>query len=156
VLLCDVEGYDDDDENEGEDRSAHLVTIDLSLSALANAREMYSRKKKAAEKAIKATDATDKAIEQAKKKNEKKAAKQQLKRKTIYQRRKTMWFEKFHWFITREKYLVLAGKDAQQNETLVKKYLRKGDIYVHADLHGAGNFVLLLIAKIANNNFFGT
>ena len=30
----------------------------------------------------------------------------------------------------------------QQNELLVKRYLRKGDIYVHADLHGASTTIL--------------
>ena len=30
----------------------------------------------------------------------------------------------------------------QQNEMLVKRYLRKGDIYVHADLHGASTTIL--------------
>ncbi|KAF0686277.1 Aste57867_21883 [Aphanomyces stellatus] len=134
VLLCDV---DADDE-----AIAHCVAIDLSLSALANARELYSKKKTAVKKAQKAIEATDKAIEQAVKKHDKKQQQQQLQRKTMYQRRKVMWFEKFHWFITREKYLVLAGKDAQQNETLVKRYLRKGDIYVHADLHGAATCIV--------------
>ncbi|ETV91316.1 hypothetical protein H310_14136 [Aphanomyces invadans] len=134
VLLCDQEAEDE--------AVAHLVSIDLSLSALANARELYSKKKTAVKKAQKAIEATDKAIEQAAKKHDKKQAQQQLQRKTMYQRRKTMWFEKFHWFITREKYLVLAGKDAQQNETLVKRYLRKGDIFVHADLHGAATCIV--------------
>jgi predicted ribosome quality control (RQC) complex YloA/Tae2 family protein len=31
---------------------------------------------------------------------------------------------------------VLSGRDAQQNELLVKRYLRDGDAYVHADLAG--------------------
>jgi predicted ribosome quality control (RQC) complex YloA/Tae2 family protein len=39
-------------------------------------------------------------------------------------------------FITTEGYLVLSGRDAQQNELLVKRYLREGDAYVHADLAG--------------------
>ncbi|CAK4521164.1 unnamed protein product [Aphanomyces euteiches] len=134
VLLCDIEAEDE--------AIAHCVSIDLSLSALANARELYSKKKLASKKAQKAIEATDKAIEQAAKKHDKKQQQQQLQRKTMYQRRKTLWFEKFHWFITREKYLVLAGKDAQQNETLVKRYLRKRDIYVHADLHGAATCIV--------------
>ena len=33
-------------------------------------------------------------------------------------------FEKFHWFISSENFLVLSGRDAQQNELLVKRYLR--------------------------------
>ena len=56
--------------------------------------------------------------------------------------RKAMWFEKFGFFISSEGYLVLAGKDAQQNEILYKTYLKKGDIYIHADLHGAASVVI--------------
>jgi len=37
---------------------------------------------------------------------------------------------------------VIAGKDAQQNETIVKKYLKDGDVYVHADIHGASSCIV--------------
>jgi predicted ribosome quality control (RQC) complex YloA/Tae2 family protein len=56
--------------------------------------------------------------------------------------RRTLWFEKFNWFITSENYLVLSGRDAQQNEVLVKRYLRPCDIYVHADLQGASTCIV--------------
>ena len=36
----------------------------------------------------------------------------------------------------------LGGRDAQQNELIVKRYMREGDIYVHADLHGASSIVI--------------
>ncbi|KAJ7397039.1 Nuclear export mediator factor Nemf [Pitangus sulphuratus] len=51
-------------------------------------------------------------------------------------------FEKFLWFISSENYLVIAGRDQQQNELIVKRYLKPGDIYVHADLHGATSCVI--------------
>jgi len=51
-------------------------------------------------------------------------------------------FEKFHWFITSDNYIVIGGRDAQQNEILVKRYLRPGDAYLHADVHGAPTCVL--------------
>jgi predicted ribosome quality control (RQC) complex YloA/Tae2 family protein len=44
--------------------------------------------------------------------------------------RKVHWFEKFNWFITSENYLVISGRDAQQNELVVKRYMKKGDLYV--------------------------
>ena len=37
---------------------------------------------------------------------------------------------------------MLSGRDAQQNEQLVKKYLRTGDAYVHADMHGASSCIV--------------
>lgn len=35
-------------------------------------------------------------------------------------------FEKFYWFISSENYLVIGGRDQQQNELIVKRYLRPG------------------------------
>jgi hypothetical protein len=37
--------------------------------------------------------------------------------------RKTYWFEKFFWFISTENFLVIAGRDQQQNELIVKRYI---------------------------------
>uniref|UniRef100_A0A452RA05 Ribosome quality control complex subunit NEMF n=1 Tax=Ursus americanus TaxID=9643 RepID=A0A452RA05_URSAM len=51
-------------------------------------------------------------------------------------------FEKFLWFISSENYLIIGGRDQQQNEIIVKRYLTTGDIYVHADLHGATSCVI--------------
>lgn len=48
----------------------------------------------------------------------------------ISRRRQKRWFEKFDWFVTSEDYLVLGGKSGDQNELLVKKYLRRGDVFV--------------------------
>ncbi len=54
-----------------------------------------------------------------------------------YNRRKRYWFERFHWTLTRSGLLVVGGRDASQNELLVRRYLEKGDIFMHADIHGA-------------------
>lgn len=51
-------------------------------------------------------------------------------------------WEKFNWFITSDNYLVIGGRDAQQNEVIVKRYLRPGDAYLHADVHGAASCIL--------------
>ena len=48
----------------------------------------------------------------------------QQKAAVVKQVRKPYWFERFNWFISGENYLVLSGRDAQQNELLVKRYLR--------------------------------
>jgi NFACT protein RNA binding domain len=41
-----------------------------------------------------------------------------------------------------ENYLVLSGRDAQKNELLVKRYLGKGDAYVHGDLNGSPSTIV--------------
>jgi hypothetical protein len=40
--------------------------------------------------------------------------------------RKPAWYERFHWFISSENYLIISGRDAQQNELIVKRYFRWG------------------------------
>ena len=45
-------------------------------------------------------------------------------------------------FISSENFLVIGGKDMQQNENLVKKYLKAGDAYVHAEIHGASSVIV--------------
>ncbi len=52
------------------------------------------------------------------------------------------WYEKYRWSITRNGFLVVAGRDASQNEVLVKKYLGDNDIFLHADIHGAPATIL--------------
>jgi predicted ribosome quality control (RQC) complex YloA/Tae2 family protein len=50
---------------------------------------------------------------------------------------KRRWFHRFRWFETSDGVLVVGGRDAGQNEELVRKYLGGGDTFVHADVHGA-------------------
>jgi predicted ribosome quality control (RQC) complex YloA/Tae2 family protein len=42
----------------------------------------------------------------------------------VTQVRKRFWFEKFVWFVSSDGVVVVAGRDAQQNEMLVRRYLR--------------------------------
>lgn len=57
------------------------------------------------------------------------------------------WFERYRWTITRNGFLVIAGRDASQNEVIVKKYLSNSDIFLHADIHGAPATVLMSGAR---------
>ncbi|XP_040267600.1 nuclear export mediator factor Nemf-like [Bufo bufo] len=118
-----------------------LVDVDLSLSAYANAKKYYDHKRHAAKKTQKTVEAAEKAFKSAEKKT-KQTLKEVQTVSSIQKARKVYWFEKFLWFISSENYLVIAGRDQQQNEMIVKKYLRPGDIYVHADLHGATSCVI--------------
>lgn len=90
---------------------------------------------------MKTIDASKKALKSAEKKTMESLKDIEIV-KQISKARKTLWFEKFIWFISSENYLVIAGRDAQQNELIVKKHLRQGDVYVHADIHGASSCVI--------------
>jgi predicted ribosome quality control (RQC) complex YloA/Tae2 family protein len=114
------------------------IDIDLALSPWANSTEYYDQKKTAASKEDRTVQASSRAL----KSHEKKVAedlKKGLKQEKDILRpvRKQQWFEKYIYFISSDGYLVLGGKDAQQNEIIYKRYFRKGDVYVHADLKGA-------------------
>ncbi|WP_135303026.1 ribosome rescue protein RqcH [Haloarcula amylovorans] len=52
------------------------------------------------------------------------------------------WYEQFRWFHTADGYLVIGGRDADDNEELVQKYLERGDKFFHAQAHGGPVTVL--------------
>ncbi|PYI36948.1 hypothetical protein BP00DRAFT_483234 [Aspergillus indologenus CBS 114.80] len=145
---------DDEDESESEDEKEDdenfekradvlVVDIDLGLSPWANATQYYEQKKQAAVKEQRTTQSSAKAL----KSHEKKVT-QDLKRNLKQEKqvlrpaRKLFWFEKFLFFVSSEGYLVLGGRDAMQSEMLYRRYLKKGDVFVHADLQGATPMVV--------------
>lgn len=142
--------FETDSESEGEDAAKPkpaakglLVDINLSLSPWSNAREYYEERRSAAGKEEKTQAQSAKALKNTEKKINEDLKKGLKQEKALLQPiRKQMWFEKFIWFISSDGYLVLGGKDATQNEMLYKRYLRKGDVYCHADMHGASSVII--------------
>nr|XP_027115848.1 nuclear export mediator factor Nemf-like [Coffea arabica] len=137
LLSNNLDEMDDDEKTQPVDK----VEVDLALSAHANARRWYDMKKRQESKQEKTVTAHEKAFKAA----ERKTRLQLSQEKTvaaITHMRKVHWFEKFNWFISSENYLIISGRDAQQNELIVKRYMSKGDLYVHADLHGASSTVI--------------
>jgi predicted ribosome quality control (RQC) complex YloA/Tae2 family protein len=136
---------EDDDEDQREEGEQKLETmdidIDLGISAYSNATRFYDQKRGAAKKEQKTIEASGKALKSAEKKTQ-----QTLKdvriQSTISKARKVFWFEKFYWFISSENFLVIGGRDQQQNELIVKRYLRATDVYVHAEIQGASSVVI--------------
>lgn len=134
---------DDDGDTRKKVDTKLSIEINLALSPYANAREYYDQKKTAAEKEQKTVGHSVMALKSAEKKiaeDLKKGLKQE--KPILHQMRRQTWFEKFIWFISSDGYLVLGGRDAMQNEMLYKKHLRKGDVYVHADTHGAASIIV--------------
>lgn len=141
----DDDDKDDDDDDDEDKLVPMVIDIDLGLSAYANATRFYDQKRSAAQKEHRTIESSAKAL-----KNAEKRTQEQLKEvrtiSNISKARKVFWFEKFYWFISSENYLIIGGRDQQQNELIVKRYLRQTDIYVHADIQGASSIV------IRNNN----
>ena len=132
----DPNGLQVDDEFVSNFDQVMKVDIDLGISAQLNIKKYFEIRKKSHQKEVKTKDAASVAIKQA----EKTAARdfEKLKQTQIRSvQRKVFWFEKFIWFITSENYLVIGGRNAQQNEALVKRYMDKTDLFMHSELHGA-------------------
>ncbi|KAI0399087.1 fibronectin-binding protein A N-terminus-domain-containing protein [Xylaria palmicola] len=165
VLLGEAEEEQDDDEDEAyetdssEDSDSGFggsatssmrnqnkrlsVDIDLGMTPHSNARSYYGERKVAAVKEQKTKQQSEIALKSAEQKIEAELKKGLKQEKPVLQPiRRQMWFEKFVWFLSTDGYLVLGGKDAQQNEYLYRRHLKKGDIYVHADLHGAASVII--------------
>ncbi|EEH11431.1 DUF814 domain-containing protein [Histoplasma capsulatum G186AR] len=97
------------------------IDIDLGISPWANARQYYEQKKAAAVKEEKTLNSTKKAI----KSTEKKVAadlKQALKQEKP---------------VLRPTRTPFCGRDVQQTEILYRRHLKRGDVFVHADVQGA-------------------
>ncbi|GMJ12314.1 embryo defective 1441 [Hibiscus trionum] len=137
LLSNNLDEMDDDEKTLPADK----VEVDLALSAHANARRWYEMKKKQESKQEKTIVAHEKAFKAAERKTRLQLS-QEKTVATITHMRKVHWFEKFNWFISSENYLVISGRDAQQNEMIVKRYMSKGDLYIHADLHGASSTII--------------
>ena len=60
------------------------------------------------------------------------------------QRSKKFWFEKYRWAILDNGHIIVGGRDARGNDTIVRKHLNSNDLYIHADLHGAPSCSLKL------------
>ncbi|KAM4724268.1 ribosome quality control complex subunit NEMF isoform 2-T2 [Anableps anableps] len=146
IRVVEEKGKKNKNKDKGQNKTLQrnkpmLVDVDLGLSAYANAKRYYDHKRSAEKKEQKTIEAAGKAMKSAEKKTQQ-TLKEVQTVTTIQKARKVYWFEKFLWFISSENYLVIAGRDQQQNEMIVKRYLRAGDIYVHADLHGATSCVI--------------
>lgn len=125
ILLENVE----DEANTSMKGKYCKVKVDIALTAHANARSYYDSRRWHLEKLRRTKEANETAIAAAEKKaldalNRAKTAGKHAAALASAGGRKAYWWERFNWFISSENYLVLSGRDAQQNELLVKRYLK--------------------------------
>ncbi len=114
------------------------LVINFNKSVNENAEDYFSKSKKAKKKLaglLKAMPLLEEKLSRVESK--KVSVLNEVKKK-----RKRSWFEKFHWGFSRNGFLIVAGKDAKTNELIVKKHMGAGDLYFHADIHGAPHTVL--------------
>lgn len=115
------------------------VKIDPRKKITENAAEYYEKSKKYKQKIEGAKEAIKETKKQIKK--IKKQGIEEEKEKGMIKRVEE-WYSKFRWCRTSNNYLVIAGKNAEQNEEIVKNYLEKDDLYFHTMTPGAPSTVL--------------
>ncbi len=71
-----------------------------------------------------------------------KSQEERAEKKIVVERREKQWYERYRWFFTSEGELAIGGRDSTSNSIVINKYMTKGDIVCHADLHGSPFFVL--------------
>ena len=129
------------------------IIIDPKLTIAENAETYYEKAKKAKRKtkgALIAIENTKKQLEDIKSKKE--IAMENISTPKKRVKKNLKWYEKMRWFVSSEGILVVGGRDANSNESVVKKYLEPNDIYLHADIHGASSLAIKLNGNELNDN----
>jgi len=114
------------------------LEIDFRQSATRNAEERFARSKEAAKKleGLRAAMAETEA-----KMRELREGLIKVAPDVTVKAMKRAWYERFRWTLS-SGFLILGGKDATQNEILVKKHMGPKDVFAHSDLPG-GSVVIV-------------
>jgi len=143
-----------------EDGESVRVELDASTGVEVNADQLYQEAKRVEEKkagAMEAIESTRRELESVKERKAEWAETQAADddasdaeqdsddeayetdwtaRSSIPIRSPDDWYQRFRWFHTSTGYLVIGGRNADQNEELVKKYMGKHDRFFHTQAHG--------------------
>lgn len=131
------------------------IQLDASTGVEKNADRLYTEAKRIAEKkegALAAIEDTREDLEAVKQRrdeweeepdeggqgdgNEEAEEVDWLNEPSIPVRSQEQWYERFRWFRTSDGFLVIGGRNADQNEELVQKYMDGNDLFFHAQAHG--------------------
>ena len=126
-----------------KDTSGKLFDVKLNFrkTVAENAEKAYADNKKLRSKlrgAERSITKTKEQIASAQKDHEV----EKEKEKKVVEKEQLFWFERYRWFISSNGNIVIGGKDAKTNELIVKKYLKEGDRYAHADIQGAPSIIV--------------
>jgi predicted ribosome quality control (RQC) complex YloA/Tae2 family protein len=113
------------------------LSLDIRKSLEENAASYFEKAKKDKKK----IEGAKRIVEEYKKKL---SALEEEKQKAISEKKavavrpaKKEWYEKFRWFISSDRFLVIGGRDATTNEVIIKKYTDKDDLVFHTDMAGS-------------------
>ncbi|SEA10255.1 Predicted component of the ribosome quality control (RQC) complex, YloA/Tae2 family, contains fibronectin-binding (FbpA) and DUF814 domains [Haloplanus vescus] len=152
-----AEAVVDIDSKEGTvtvDLDGTRVPVDAAMGVEKNADELYKEAKRVEEKkegAQAAIENTREELEAVKQRREAWEADDDedeadddeepedvdwLSRSSVPIKQPEHWYEDFRWFHTSDDFLVVGGRNADENEALVKKYMESNDRFFHTQAHG--------------------
>lgn len=118
------------------------IEVDTSISAYENAVRYYEMAKELRKKLQGMREALmelDRKIDEEKRRIEREVKELESQKRIVVKRE---WYEKFNWSFTSSGKIVLIGRDENQNETLVRSYFDRSDLFFHADIKGAATVIL--------------
>ena len=122
------------------------VEINLNKSVDENAGRYFDKAKKFKKKLEGAKETVktyqDK-LEQLKKQQDFYNKQEQEKQKQQeLKKQNAKWYHKFHYFTSSENLVCIGGRDATQNEILIKKHTEINDWVLHTDMAGSPFFII--------------
>lgn len=146
-------GFDPENGMVSVDLGESIVSLDVRDGVEKNADRLYTEAKRIEEKKAGAKEAISETREELEALRERKrqweagsiedktededpAEVDWLSKASIPVRESEEWYEEFRWFHTSDGFLVIGGRNADQNEALVKKYLDRGDRFFHTQARG--------------------
>jgi len=119
------------------------IVLDPNKNAYENANTYFENSKKMKKKLEETRKAIEQTIKEIEKEKEAEEIKYSQKEKNVSQEKeKKEWYSQYHWFFTTENLLAVGGKNAGQNEELVKRKFFENDLFFHADIKGASVVIL--------------
>lgn len=128
------------------DLDGEPVTVEVDEGVEHNANRLYREAKAVEDKvdgALEAIDDTEAELEAieaepavAERQADDAGERDWTSMRSVPVRRPDHWFERFRWFHSSDGYLVIGGRNAKQNEELVKKYAEPYDRVFHSQAHG--------------------
>jgi hypothetical protein len=113
------------------------IAIDINNSVNKSAQDYFDEYKKMKKKLV----GLDNAVADMQKKLDTLSMKK-IERKETQEKKKLLWYEKYHWGFTKNNFLIIAGKDSASNEYIVKNYLEKDDLLFHSTIQGSAHVIL--------------
>ena len=116
------------------------IPLDPRNGVESNASALYEEAKEVAEK----REGTKEALEEARDELERmiearesgEEDEQEGEEETTLKPRGQKWYDRFRWFRTSDGFLVIGGRDADQNDEIYKKYAEPDDVFFHTEAPG--------------------